>query len=786
MTVTTDTDAAQPTAGSGFNRIVDHVSRFTGLAVGNLYMIAAACTLWEVFARYVLNDPTQWVFEVVMVLCATAWMMSAGFVTLQKRHIGITVFYLMASERMKWWLDLFAMVVGVFALYMLVGDTLIRSLEAIDLVERAGTAWNSPQPMMLKTILVAGLFLYLVQLLVNLSRHFQSKPLQVAALAVLALMVLRYLLSIAAHYGGYDSSAAGIEEAINSTGGSLVDTLHVDRDAIGIGMISLAIVIALLILMMTGMPLGIVTLIISVVCALIFYGTNGLYLVSVNALDLLEKYPLVAVPFFVLMASVLERSGIARDLFDAMSIFAGGFRGGVALQTTIVAVILAAMSGVMGGEIVMLGLVALPQMLRLGYDRKLTIGLICASGALATLIPPSIVMIVYGLSANVGIGDLFSAGFLPGLMLALFYVTYVLIRVNISPRLAPTAKEIAEMTGGETKLGMNQAIAVALSIALIATVMTCIYRGVTSVTEASAVGATGALVILLARNHVKWTKTKIYAVIAICGFYIAWQGGAWALGKFGTEVYSANDGLRDFTAFAGTWLKAGIDALDTLPGHIWGEAVAALVIGFFFFKLGSVPEIRDCLANTMTIVGTIIWLILGAVAFVGLYNLIGGADFMRSLISGTGLSPLGTIFLMMAILVVLGTFMEWIAIIFITVPVFAPVVRDLAPALAAQIGLPVCGPDAAGVCFDESWVAVWFGVLFVMNIQIYFLSPPFGPACFWLKSVVPQAKDMPDGREITLQEIFLSVLPFIALQITGMLLVMFFPQIALWMPQALQ
>ena len=125
------------------------------------------------------------------------------------------------------------------------------------------------------------------------------------------------------------------------------------------------------------------------------------------------------------------------------------------------------------------------------------------------------------------------------------------------------------------------------------------------------------------------------------------------------------------------------------------------------------------------------------------------------------MSALGTIFVMMAILVILGTFMEWIAIIFITVPVFAPVVRDLAP----ELGM------------TPEWAAVWFGILFVMNIQIYFLSPPFGPACFWLKSVAP--------KDVTLQEIFVSVLPFIALQITGMLLVVFIPQIALWMPQAL-
>lgn len=680
-----DADAATDEVGAGFNRMVDHVSRFTGLAVAYLYILAAACTLWEVFARYILHSPTQWVFEVVMVLCACAWMLSAGFVTLQKRHIGITVFYIMASDTVKWWLDLFAMVVGVFALYMLVGDTLIRALESIDLTERGGTAWNSPQPLVLKTVLVSGLFLYLVQLLVNLSRHFQSKPLQVATLLFLALVCLRLLVSIFAHYGGYDSFAGGIDEALNETGGGFVDKFHVDRDNVGIAAISLAIVAALLALMMTGMPLGIVTLIISVVCALLFYGNTGLYLVSVNALDLLEKYPLVAVPFFVLMASILERSGIARDLFDAMSIFAGGFRGGVALQTTIVAVILAAMSGVMGGEIVMLGLVALPQMLRLGYDRKLTIGLICAAGALATLIPPSIVMIVYGLSANVGIGDLFSAGFMPGLMLASFYLIYVLIRVNINPDLAPTAAEIAEMTGNKTKLGMHQVVAVILCIILISTVMGFIYGGITSVTEASAVGVFGAIIVSAVRFQ-------------------------------------------------------------------------------FNFAL-----IRDCLTNTMTIVGTIIWLILGAVAFVGLYNLIGGADFMRDLIKGAGLGPLGTIFVMMAILVILGTFMEWIAIIFITVPVFAPVVKDMAP----ELGM------------EPEWAAVWFGILFVMNIQIYFLSPPFGPACFWLKSVVPRAKDMPDGKEITLQEIFGSVLPFIALQITGMLLVMFFPWIALWMPQAL-
>ncbi|MEM9139450.1 MAG: TRAP transporter large permease subunit, partial [Pseudomonadota bacterium] len=653
--------------------------------VGNLYILAAAFTLIEVIARYAFNQSQQWVFEMVMTLCAAAWMLSAGYVTLKKRHIAITVLYLRASERWKWRLDLFAMIVGVFALYMLLHETIKGALSKIDGLETSGTAWNSPMPYVAYTILALGLFIYLIQLLVNLRRHFINDLARLIVLGVLVLVIGRVALQVLGHYAGWESMLGQADEALVAFGEPILDRMEIDREAIGIGTISFAIVVALVGLMMTGMPLGIVTLIISVVCAFLFFGSGGMYLVAINAFGFLEKYPLVAVPLFVLMASILEKSGIAKDLFDAMSIFAGNFRGGVAVQTTVVAVILAAMSGVMGGEIVMLGLVALPQMLRLGYDRKLTIGLICAAGALATLIPPSIVMIIYGVTADSDMGSLFAGGFLPGLLLASFYIMYVLARVNINPTLAPTAAEIAHITGNDSKLNKHQIVAVICCLLLIAGVMGSIYGGIASVTEAAGVGVFGAIV------------------------------------------------------------------------------VAAVRLRFNYALL------RESLANTMGVVGTIIWLIIGAVAFVGLYNLVGGAEFMRSLITDAGLSALGTIFLMMLILVILGTFMEWIAIILITVPVFAPVVELLAP----ELGL------------EPEWAKIWFGILFVMNIQIYFLSPPFGPACFWLKSVVPAADKMPDGREITLQEIFLSVLPFIALQITGMLMVMFFPQIALWLPQVL-
>ena len=656
---------------------IDAFSRFSGLAVGQLYLLCAAITMYEVIARYFFHAPTQWAFEMVMVLCATGWMLSVGYITQRNRHIGITVFYLMASPRTQWRLDLFAMIVGIVALFLLAGEALVRSLDAIDLVERAGSAFNSPEPMVLKTVLMVGAVMYLVQLLVNLHKHIETSIPKMIVAAVGMLLVVRLLILLIGHYSGDTGVLGWLNEGVASLGEALNPRQILNLRDYDIGSVSVGIVFALILLMMTGMPLGVVTLIVSIVCALLFFGPRGLYLVSTNAYGLLENYPLVAVPLFVLMASLLEKAGIAEDLFDAMAIFAGNLRGGVAVQTVVVAVIMAAMSGIMGGEIVMLGLVALPQMLRLGYDRKLSIGVICAAGSLATLIPPSVVMIVYALSAQVPIGDLFMAGVFPGLLLAGFYIAFVLVRCALNPSLAPTAQEVAARRGTSNELSPNRTAAVVLSILLIVCVMGSIYGGIASVTEAAGVGVAGAVVVAIVRGRLTWSMLQV------------------------------------------------------------------------------------AVTQTMSTVGTIIWLILGAVSFVGIYNLVGGGDFMRSLFTGLDLSPIGVILVMMGILVILGTFMEWIAILFITVPIFAPVVESMAP----ELGLT---PDAA---------KLWFGVLFVMNIQIYFLSPPFGPACFWLKSVAPSY--------ITLQEIFIAVLPFIALQIVGLGLVMAFPEIALWLPEIL-
>ncbi len=432
----------------------------------------------------------------------------------------------------------------------------------------------------------------------------------------------------------------------------------------GIELITLAIVVALFSLMAIGVPLGASTLLISVTTAFFAFGPNGFILVTSAVTKVMDKQALIAVPFFVFMANVMERSGVAKELFNSMAILGGQMRGGVAVQTCLVAVILAAMSGVVGGEIVLLGVIALPQLFRLGYDRKLSIGVLCASGSLATLIPPSVVLIVYGAEANVSIKDLFTAGIGPGVLLALLYISYVLIRVRMNPAMGPV------FDAPEAQMPFLQRLShlkgLILPFLLIFGVLGSIYGGIATVTESAAIGAVGALIVAAARRE------------------LTFQG------------------------------------------------------------------VREALWATTLTTGSILWLIIGAVSLVGIYNLMGGTRFLGGLLTGLDVAPIVVILIMMGIIFVMGTFLEWIAIVFITVPVFAPVVISLG--------------------YDP----VWFGILFAMNIQIYMLSPPFGPACFYLKSVAP--------KDVTLQEIFLAVLPFIVLQMIGLALVMTFPQIALWLP----
>lgn len=420
----------------------------------------------------------------------------------------------------------------------------------------------------------------------------------------------------------------------------------------------------MIVLLLTGLPLAFVTGLIAVIFGIGLFGPNSLLLISSRIYSFMNEYVLVSVPMFILMASLMERSGVAQDLFKAMHVWAGGLRGGLAVQTTIAATIMAAMTGIIGGEIVLLGLVALPQMLRLGYDRKLAIGTICAGGSLGSMIPPSIVLVIYGLTVNVSIGDLFAAAVVPGLLMSGLYIAYILIRCHLDPRLGPPAPPEDRDIPFSEKLKLMKNLA--LPLLVMASVLGTIYAGIASVTEAAGMGVVGTAIAAAVRGELK------------------------------------------------------------------------------------LPMLRDSLIQTMAASGLLLWVSFGATAMIGVYNLAGGPAFIRNLMINLPVAPIVIIFIMMAVLLVLGCLMDWIGICLLTMPVFVPIIKTLG--------------------YDP----VWFGILFCMNMQVSYLSPPFGPAAFYLKGVAP-----PD---ISLNEIFSALWPFMGLQIIALAAVVTFPQMTLWLP----
>jgi tripartite ATP-independent transporter DctM subunit len=327
---------------------------------------------------------------------------------------------------------------------------------------------------------------------------------------------------------------------------------------------------------------------------------------------------------------------------------------------------LAAMVGVIGASEVTMGVIALPQMLRRQYDKFIACGSILAGGTLGILIPPSVMLIVYGLVDNSSIGRLYAGAIMPGIMLSALFIAYVTIRCYVNPSLGPPVPP-EERLPLKARLGLLVRI-IAPGI-LIFLVLGTIFTGIAAPTEAAGVGAAGAIILTALQGKLKW--------------------------------------------------RGIIQAAE----------------------------------NTLKSSAMVMWTIFGANIFVGLYVMVGGGEFVTQMLLGSGLGKWGIIVVMQLILIFLGCFIDWVGIIMLCVPIFGPIVRQLG--------------------FDP----VWFGVLFATNLQISFLSPPFGYALFYLKGVAPP--------EISTTDIWKSSAPFIGLQVIGVALVMYFPQIILWLPSLL-
>ena len=430
----------------------------------------------------------------------------------------------------------------------------------------------------------------------------------------------------------------------------------------GVGFTTALIFFMMLVLLIIGMPLSFLTGFVAMFVTLGWFGPSAVGMIGARIFAFVTEYSLVSIPMFVLIASLLDQSGVAKDLYNTMRIIAGRLKGGVAVQTVVVAAILAAMSGIVGGETVLLGMLALPQMLRLGYDKNLAIGTVVAGGTLGTMIPPSIVLIMYGMTAGVSISELFTAAITPGLILVTLFISYILIRCYLNPALGPPAPKSEAMTKREKLDAIGHIL---LPMSIIVWVLGSIYAGIASVTEAACMGVIGVAVSAAIRKE----------------------------------------------------LNFGV--------------------------------VRESLRATMRTCGIIIWIGIGASAVVGIYNLIGGKRFVEAAILGMDVAPIVIILIMMLILLFMGMFFDWIGIVMLTMPIFVPIIKSL--------------------CYDP----IWFGIVFCVNMQVSFLSPPFGTAAFYLKSVAPP--------EVSLTDIYKSVWPFIIMQLITLAIVVLYPEVVLWM-----
>ena len=539
-----------------------------------------------------------------------------------------------------------------------------------------------------------------------------------------------------------------------------------------IGTMSLLLLVAIFVLLAIGVPLGFATGLLGAIVIFFKFGEPGLGLVMQRVYDLAVTYAIIAVPLFIFMASLLERSGIARDMYDALNLAIGRMRGGVAVVTTVMAVIMAAMSGIIGGEIVLLGLVALPQMLRLGYNQNLAIGTICAGGSLGTMIPPSVVLIMFGLITETSINALFTAAFLPGLLMGALYILYIIVRTRLNPSLAPLQAEIRARAGpaaaGALAAGgpvagesANRALAAGDPAARAPATGDPAARVPAAGDSAARTPAAGDPSRVMMETALTAGPFVIGAMAALIAGARGVEGSdriTWLIFVSALVALGVVLKLRNDTRFpVAKGLLPPLIVVDLVLGSIYGgvtgitEAAAMGVVASFVLitirrELGG-RMFGEALAQTFRSVGTILWVTFGATVLAGAYSLSGGNAYAANLIVGLDVAPIGIIVTMMLVFLVLGMFMDWIGIVLLTMPVFMPIVKQLG--------------------YDP----IWFGILFCINMQVAFLTPPFGSAAFYLKSVAPP--------HIDLVAIYRSFGPFMCLQLFVLALVLFFPQIAL-------
>ncbi len=430
--------------------------------------------------------------------------------------------------------------------------------------------------------------------------------------------------------------------------------------------ISIVMFGSLLIVLFTGIPVIFGLGGISILWVIVFAGPQFLYSIPLQLISTTNSELLLAIPMFILMGNVLAYSGIGDELFGSIHVWFSRLRGGLAIGTVIMSAIFAACSGLISVAILTMGIIALPSMLSRNYNKHIALGTLGAGGALGTLIPPSVPMILYASLTQVSVGKLFFGGMVPGIMLAGFYILYIGIRSALNPNLCPSiAKE--QRSSWLDKFKALKSLSAPLILVLL--VLGAIWTGVVTPTEAGSVGAFGAILTTIIKRRFN---------------------------------------------------------LSMLKQAIWRSTM-------------------------LTSFG--IFILLSAGAFNTVYMTTGASQFLQRVMSELPVHPQIVIIMFVAIILVCGMIMDEWAMIMLLTPLFVPTVITLG--------------------YDP----LWFGVLFIINIQIAYLTPPYGFALFLMKSIIP--------KDMVMTDIYRGMIPFIILQLLGLILCFIFPKIILWLPNLL-
>ena len=422
---------------------------------------------------------------------------------------------------------------------------------------------------------------------------------------------------------------------------------------------------SMLLMLLTGQRVFAAIGIVSTVAALLLWGEGGVEMPFTAAFKLFKWYPLLTLPLFIYMGYILSESGIADDLYRMFHVWFGGLKGGLAVGTIGLMVVISAMNGLSVAGMAIGATIALPEMLRRGYDKIMITGVVQAGSSLGILVPPSVVLVLYGMIARESVGKLWLAGALPGLMMAALFIIYIVIRCRVQPHLGPTVGEADRNLPMSEKLRLLRAGIIPF---LIFFFMTGLFvMGYTSLVESSAVGATAATLAALVRRRL---NRKV---------------------------------------------------------------------------------LEETVRKTLGISCMFMWIILAALCFGAVFDGIGAARAIETLfITNWNLTPWEVLIMMQLSYLFMGMFLDDTAMLVIVAPLYVPLVKILG--------------------FDP----VWYGVLYTITCQIAYMTPPFGYNLFLMRAMAPP--------EITLMDIYRSISPFVLVMILALVLVMVFPQIALWLP----